>query len=142
MHVFNATQGSIPKTISDLARNHDPRSHHHVVTAGVDMTVEPGMTAIRGPIGVAAVFSLFEVKDTHVFGPMWFRLHHHGDAVAGFLPKGSVRSEGGLALSSRNIRSISIVAGIRVLQGKSPVTRTGRVAETEEMRRGSQRRPA
>jgi hypothetical protein len=86
LQVFNATQGSIPKTISDLARNHGPRSHHHVVTAGVDMTVEPGMTAIRGPIGVAAVFSLFEVKDTHVFGPMRFRLHHHGDAIAGFLP--------------------------------------------------------
>ncbi len=77
---------SVPEPIGNLAGDHGARTHHHGFTAGVDMTVEPGMTAVRGPIGIAAIFAGFETEGAHVVRPMRLRLHHYGDAVAGFLP--------------------------------------------------------
>ncbi len=76
---------SVPEPIGDLTGDHGARGHHHVVTAGINVTVEPDMTAVRGPIGVATIVAGFETEGAHVVRPMRLRLHHHRDAVAGFL---------------------------------------------------------
>tara|TARA_R100000365_G_C2734548_1_gene64148 strand:+ start:47 stop:604 length:558 start_codon:yes stop_codon:yes gene_type:complete len=61
---------SAPKPIGDFAGDHDARFHHHVIAAGVDMTVEPGTTTKCGPIGISAVFAYVETEGAHVFRPM------------------------------------------------------------------------
>src|SRR5690606_25862370 len=77
---------SVPEPIGDFARDHGAGLHHHLVTRRVDMAEKPRPGAMRGPVGIAAIFAGIEAERPHVLGPMGLGLHHHGDAVARLLP--------------------------------------------------------
>ena len=77
---------SVPEPIGDFAGDHGAGLHHHIVAGGVDMTEKARPGAMGRPVGIAAVFAGIEPEGAHVLGPMRFRFHDDGDAVAGFLP--------------------------------------------------------